>query len=119
MATVGKPGKNAIRHYSPKLAETRRNSCSIARTKPDWFLDSDKSVMKQRFIRLIRTGDYYSEDTLTRKRHSLRTKGEAEALTLTRQSSPPITLLPETVSYVVQTKFSAFTFICQILQAIA
>ncbi len=29
-----------------------------------------------------REGVYYSEDTVTRKQHSLRTKDEAEALTL-------------------------------------
>ena len=50
--------------------------------KPDWFLDSEKSVMKQRFILFRRAGVYYSEDTTTRKQHSLRTKDEAEALTL-------------------------------------
>src|SRR6185436_5196382 len=50
--------------------------------KPDWFLDSEKSVMKQRFILFNRAGVYYSEDTVTRKQHSLRTKDEAEALTL-------------------------------------
>jgi integrase len=38
--------------------------------------------MKPRFI-MFRRGDvYYSEDTVTRKQHSLRTKDEAEALTL-------------------------------------
>src|SRR5580658_10085522 len=50
--------------------------------KPDWFLDSEKSVMKTRFILFRRAGVYYSEDTVTRKQHSLRTKDEAEALTL-------------------------------------
>ena len=50
--------------------------------KPDWFLDSEKSVMKSRFILFRRAGIYYSEDTVTRKQHSLRTKDEAEALTL-------------------------------------
>src|SRR6185503_1332089 len=50
--------------------------------KPDWFLDSEKSVMKQRFILFNRAGVYYSEDTVTRKQHSLRTKDESEALTL-------------------------------------
>jgi hypothetical protein len=30
--------------------------------KPDWFLDSEKSVMKQRFILFNRAGVYYSED---------------------------------------------------------
>jgi DNA repair protein RadC len=38
--------------------------------------------MKQRFILFKRAGVYYSEDTVTRKQHSLRTKDEAEALTL-------------------------------------
>jgi len=38
--------------------------------------------MKQRFILFRRAGVYYSEDTTTRKQHSLRTKDEAEALTL-------------------------------------
>jgi len=38
--------------------------------------------MKNRFI-LFRRGDvFYSEDTVTRKQHSLRTKNEAEAVTL-------------------------------------
>src|ERR1700733_8451726 len=50
--------------------------------KPDWFLDSEKSVMKQRFIMFRRAGVYYSEDTTTRQQHSLRTKDEGEALTL-------------------------------------
>jgi integrase len=50
--------------------------------KPDWFLDSEKSVMKTRFILFNRAGVYYSEDTVTRKQHSLRTKDQAEALTL-------------------------------------
>jgi hypothetical protein len=35
--------------------------------------------MKSRFILFIRAGVYYSEDTLTRKQHSLRTKDAAEA----------------------------------------
>ena len=38
--------------------------------------------MKSRFILFKRAGVYYSEDTTTRKQHSLRTKDEAEALTL-------------------------------------
>ncbi|MGO9199291.1 MAG: hypothetical protein ACLQM8_01975 [Limisphaerales bacterium] len=38
--------------------------------------------MKQRFILFRRAGVYYSEDTTTRKQISLRTKDEAEALTL-------------------------------------
>ena len=38
--------------------------------------------MKSRFILFRRAGIYYSEDTVTRKQHSLRTKDEAEALTL-------------------------------------
>ncbi len=50
--------------------------------KPDWFLDSEKSVMKPRFILFLRAGVFYSEDTTTRKQTSLRTKDEAEALTL-------------------------------------
>jgi hypothetical protein len=37
------------------------------RVKPDWFLDSEKSVMKTRFILFRRAGVYYSEDTVTRK----------------------------------------------------
>jgi hypothetical protein len=52
------------------------------RMKPVWFLDSEKSVMKQRFIMFRRAGVYYSEDTTTRQQHSLRTKDEGEALTL-------------------------------------
>ena len=38
--------------------------------------------MKTRFILFNRKGVYYSEDTVTGKQHSLRTKDEAEALTL-------------------------------------
>ena len=38
--------------------------------------------MKPRFILFKRAGVFYSEDTVTRKRHSLRTKDEAEAHTL-------------------------------------
>jgi len=38
--------------------------------------------MKSRFILLHRACVYYTEDTLTRKQHSLRTKDDAEALTL-------------------------------------
>ena len=38
--------------------------------------------MKSRFILFNRAGVYYSEDTVTRKQNSLRTKDEAEALTL-------------------------------------
>jgi integrase len=38
--------------------------------------------MKSRFILFKRAGVYYSEDTTTRKQHSLRTKDETEALTL-------------------------------------
>jgi hypothetical protein len=38
--------------------------------------------MKTRFILFKRADVYYSEDTTTKKQHSLRTKDEAEALTL-------------------------------------
>ena len=38
--------------------------------------------MKSRFILFKRAGVYYSEDTTTGKQHSLRTKDEAEALTI-------------------------------------
>ena len=38
--------------------------------------------MKSRFILFRRAGVYYSEDTVTRKQSSLRTKDEAEATTL-------------------------------------
>ena len=38
--------------------------------------------MKQRFILFRRAGTFYAEDTTTRKQTSLRTKDEAEALTL-------------------------------------
>jgi len=34
------------------------------RLKPDWFLDSEKSVMKSRFILFRRAGFFYSEDTV-------------------------------------------------------
>src|SRR5579859_5648955 len=57
--------------------------------KPDWFLDSEKSVMKSRFILFIRAGVYYSEDTVTRKQHSLRTKDKASRDPAFRKQSPP------------------------------
>jgi hypothetical protein len=38
--------------------------------------------MKSKFILFRRAGVFYSEDTTTGKQHSLRTKDEAEALTL-------------------------------------
>lgn len=38
--------------------------------------------MKTRFILFRRAGVFYSEDTVTRKQHSLCTKDEAEALTI-------------------------------------
>jgi hypothetical protein len=38
--------------------------------------------MKQRFILLRRAVVHYSEDTTTRRQHTLRTKDEDEALTL-------------------------------------
>jgi hypothetical protein len=38
--------------------------------------------MKSRFILFNRKGVFYSEDTVTRKQHSLRTKDEAEAIAL-------------------------------------
>ena len=38
--------------------------------------------MKSRFILFNRAGVFYSEDTVTRQQHSLRTKDEGEALTL-------------------------------------
>ncbi len=38
--------------------------------------------MKSRYILFRRAGVYYSEDTVTGKQHSLRTKDEAEALTI-------------------------------------
>ena len=38
--------------------------------------------MKTRFILFRRAGVFYSEDTTTRKQHSLRTKDEAEALSI-------------------------------------
>ena len=50
--------------------------------KPDWFLDSENQSMKSRFILFRRAGVFYSEDTSTHKQISLRTKNEAEALTL-------------------------------------
>ena len=39
-------------------------------------------IMKSRFILFRRAGVFYSEDTTTGKQHSLRTKDEAEAMTL-------------------------------------
>ena len=38
--------------------------------------------MKSRFILFNRAGVYYTEDTVSRKQNRLRTKDEAEALTL-------------------------------------
>jgi len=38
--------------------------------------------VKSRFIQFRQADVYYSEDTVTRKQQSLRTKDEAEALTL-------------------------------------
>ena len=38
--------------------------------------------MKSRFILFRRAGTYYCEDTTTRKQSSLKTKDEAEAITL-------------------------------------
>jgi integrase len=52
------------------------------RLKRDWFLDSEKSAMKPRFILFRRSGVYYCEDSTTHKQTSLRTKDENEALTL-------------------------------------
>jgi hypothetical protein len=81
--TVSKPvSVRTIRYYLPVFAETRQNSHSQTRMKPDWFLDSEKSVMKTRFILFRRAGVFYSEDTTTGEQHSLRTEDEAEALTL-------------------------------------
>src|ERR1017187_10543153 len=50
--------------------------------KPDWLSKTDNLSMKSRFIMFKRAGVFYSEDTTTGKQHSLRTKDEAEALTL-------------------------------------
>jgi integrase len=80
--SVNRRASEQIAATCQNFAETRRNSRSLTRKKPDWFLDSEKSVMKQRFILFRRNGVFYSEDTTTRKQHSLRTKDEAEALTL-------------------------------------
>jgi integrase len=81
--TVSKPASvSTIRHYLPVFAETRQNSRSQTRLKPDWFLDQRNQSMKSRFILFRRAGVFYSEDTTTGKQHSLRTKDEAEALTL-------------------------------------
>lgn len=51
---------------------------------PDWFTIQDQKgiIMKQQFILFRRGGVYYSEDVTTGKQISLRTKDEAEALTL-------------------------------------
>jgi hypothetical protein len=43
--TVSKPASvRTIRHYLPVFTETRQNSRTQTRPKPDWFLDSEKSV---------------------------------------------------------------------------
>jgi integrase len=48
---------------------------------PDWFIIQNQRV-KTRFILFRRGGIYYSEDTVSGKQYSLRTKDEGEALTL-------------------------------------
>src|SRR5665213_1719828 len=52
------------------------------RMKSVCFLDSEKSVMKSRFILFRRAGVFYCEETATGKQTSLRTKDEGEAITL-------------------------------------
>ena len=52
------------------------------RSKPDWFLDSENQLMKSRFIMFRRGSVFYAEETATGKQTSLRTKDEAEAITL-------------------------------------
>jgi hypothetical protein len=52
------------------------------RAKPDWFLDSEKSVMKSRFVLFRRANDCFCEDSTTRKQTSLKTKDAAAAANL-------------------------------------
>lgn len=81
--TVSKPASVlTIRHYCSALAETCQNSRSYYAGKTDWITENSEPVMKPRFIMFRRGSIYYSEDTVTRKQHSLRTRDESEALTL-------------------------------------
>jgi hypothetical protein len=50
--------------------------------------------MKQRLILFRRAGSFYSEDTTTRKQLSLRTKDQAEAITLLNTKNEAIRNLP-------------------------
>ena len=50
--------------------------------KPDWYLETEKPVMKQKFLLYLRGQTYYCEDTTTGKQASLQTKDKAVALRL-------------------------------------
>lgn len=72
-----------------QLAATGQNSLrlchnwrSYAPLIRDWFLDSDKRVMKSKFILFRRNEVFYIEDTATGKQTSLRTKDQSEANSL-------------------------------------
>lgn len=70
---------NTTGHYSPELAETR--PLLVNASEPDRFT-IHKTIMNQRYTMFQRAGVFYCEDTTTGKQLSLRTKNEAEALTL-------------------------------------
>ena len=70
---------NTTGHYSPELAETR--PLLVNASEPDRFT-IHKQIMNQRYIMFQRAGVFYCEDTTTGKQLSLRTKNEADALTL-------------------------------------
>ena len=64
------------------LAATRQNYLKLVNaSEPDRFT-IHKTIMNQRYIMFQRAGVFYCEDTTTGKQLSLRTKNEAEALTL-------------------------------------
>ena len=45
--------------------------------------------MKARYLLFRRTGIYYTEDTLTRKQHGLRTRDKADALKILNAKNEP------------------------------
>jgi hypothetical protein len=78
--TVSKmAGGTTTRQNWPELAETRPLLANAG--EPDRFT-IHSNIMNQRFILFRRAGVFYYEDTTTGKQLSLRTKNEAEALTL-------------------------------------
>ncbi|MHB8522984.1 MAG: hypothetical protein ACYDH9_19800 [Limisphaerales bacterium] len=73
-------------YYLPEFAKTflklADNSLTRCPRTGSRFMTTRGIVMKQRFFLFRRAGVFYCEDTTTRKQISLRTKDEAEALTL-------------------------------------